>query len=245
MRRWLVCGGLDGSNEALETLAELIQQRRPEGVLVCGGLACAKPWPSNPKEAHQREREHIQYWEQCFETLGRTQALVALIPGATDVPLKVFLRAAMDCEVDYPNLHVVHATLVGKQDVAIEGVGGHLCEHEDTEVPQVRLSRTMVEYYLRPLVTAQQPLKVLLVSEPPTGKLGGEEGHRLVNELIDSVRPRLCVALGPSTRRGWERVAHTTVVNPGRLSEGSAAWVDWSQPAHEQVELLGSVTAEV
>ncbi len=245
MRRWLVCGGLDGKQEALDLLLDWISQRRPDGVLLAGGLASPQPWPSDPKETLQLQREHIRYWEQCFDRLGCTGVFVALIPGPQDVPLKVFLRAAMDCEIDHPNLHVVHGTLVSKQDVAVEGIGGALTEHEDTFAPQVRVSRTMVEYLLRPLAAAEQPLKVLLLSQPPTGKLGSEDGNPLASELVDSLHPRLCVALGSTAHRGWDRVAHTLVVNPGRLSEGSAAWVDWSQPAQEQVKLLGSVPTVV
>jgi hypothetical protein len=43
---------------------------------------------------------------------------------------------------------------------------------------------------------------------------------------------------GPSALRGTQRVARTLVVNPGQLAEGWAAWLDWSAPSGEQVELL-------
>ncbi len=245
MRRFLLCGGLDGKEEALDRLVQWIEQRNPEAVLLAGGLACRHPMPRNPKEVTQREHENIRFWERCFETLGKTGVFTALVPGVQDVPERVFLRAAMDCEIDHPNLHVVHHVPVAQRDVVIQGAGGHLTDHEDTPTPQLRVSRTTLEYFLRQLARAEQPQKVLLVAEPPTGKLGGEGGNPLVGELIDSYHPRLCVALGETAHRGWERVAHTTVVNPGRLSEGSAAWLDWSRPVNEQVELLGEVTAGV
>ncbi len=245
MRRLLLCGGLDGKEDALARLLHLIEQRRPEAVLLAGALARKDPLPRNPKEAAQREHENIRFWERCFEALGRTGVCTALIPGVQDVPERVFLRAAMDCEIDFPNLHVVHHVPVVQRDVVIQGVGGLLTDNEDTPEPQLRVSRTTLEYYLRQLLWADQPLKVLLLSEAPTGKLGGEGGNPLAGELIDSYHPRLCVALGETAHRGWQRVAHTTVVNPGRLSDGSAAWVDWSRPVEEQVELLGEVTAAV
>jgi hypothetical protein len=34
------------------------------------------------------------------------------------------------------------------------------------------------------------------------------------------------VVAGSTAHRGWQRIAHTLVVNPGCLADGSAAWLD-------------------
>lgn len=38
MRRWLICGGADGSDKALKLLEQAVEQRRPDGVLFLGGI---------------------------------------------------------------------------------------------------------------------------------------------------------------------------------------------------------------
>ena len=60
-------------------------------------------------------------------------------------------------------------------------------------------------------------------------------GH---GDLIDSYHPTLCVVAGTTERRGSQRIAHTLVVNPGRLADGSVAWLDWNRSRGEQVEIL-------
>src|SRR5262249_7227075 len=153
-----------------------------------------------------------------------------------DSPLPDFLRMGMHAEVEYPGLHLVHATLVEKGDLAICGLGeGHAPEQfGDSEL----FTRTMAEYHLRPFAASSRPNKVLLLAAPPPGSLVGDAGCQLSGELLDTYHPRLCVVGGTSERRGWERVARTLTVNPGALAEGWAAWVDWTRPADDQVEIL-------
>jgi hypothetical protein len=99
-------------------------------------------------------------------------------------------------------------------------------------------SRTVTEYFLRPLWRSIQPRKVLLLPLPPPGPLGGADGEALIGELIDSYHPALCVVAGATERRGIMRIGNTLVVNPGYLSEGSAAWLDWHKSPELQVEFL-------
>jgi Icc-related predicted phosphoesterase len=48
----------------------------------------------------------------------------------------------------------------------------------------------------------------------------------------------VCVVGGDSEHRGFERVAHTLVINPGSLADGHAAWLDLGQRTDNQVELV-------
>ena len=38
MKRWILCCGVDGSDQALDKLAQTIEQRKPDGVLFAGGI---------------------------------------------------------------------------------------------------------------------------------------------------------------------------------------------------------------
>jgi hypothetical protein len=161
-----------------------------------------------------------------------------MVPGVAEVPVREFLRVARDAEVEHPNVHVAHATPFEQGDVAICGIGGELTEAEDRTDERLCYARDTAAYFLRSLWQAEQPHKVLLVSVAPPGPLGGKDGNRICGDFIDSYHPSLCVAAGTTEQRGVQQIAHTLVVNPGRLADGSVAWLDWSRPRDEQVELL-------
>jgi Metallophosphoesterase, calcineurin superfamily len=228
MRRFLLTGRLDGRAEALAKLQTLVQERRPDGVLFAGGALGNGSAPAERRKG----------WENFLDGLGKLGVFTALIPGATELPLREFLRLATAAEVDRPNVHVAHATLFDEKDVAVSGLGGDLTEAEDRTEDRLCYSRASAEYFLRSLWRAEQPQKVLLLSVAPPGPLGGEAGNRVCGDFIDSYHPTLCVVAGTTERRGAQRIAHTLVVNPGRLADGSAAWLDWDRPRDEQVEFL-------
>jgi hypothetical protein len=234
MRRFLIAGQLDGRPEALATLRALVQERTPDGILLAGNFL---------GQGSLSHAERLKTWEACFDGLGELGVFTALVPGAQDVPLREFLRLAKDAEVEYPTLHIAHATLWDEGDVAICGLGGDLTEDQDRVEGQLCYSRPLAEYFLRKLWLAEEPHKVLLLSVPPPGQLGGAAGNPVCGDFIDSYHPSLCVVAGPTDRRGVQRIAHTFVVNPGRLADGSAAWLDWRRPKEEQVEILGPPVA--
>lgn len=230
MKRFLIAGRLDGQHEALAKLQTLVRVRRPDGVLFAGGIL-----GNNPMSHAEKPKR----WEDFFDGLGKLDVFTAVIPGAAEVPLWEFLRLATHAEVTYPNLHVVHAMLFEQGDVAVGGLGGELTEAEDQTEERLCYARGSAEYFLRALWQAEEPHKVLLLSVAPPGQLGGEAGNRISGDFIDSYHPSLCVVAGTTERRGFQRIAHTLVVNPGRLADGSVAWLDWNRSGEEQVELLG------
>ncbi|GIW81451.1 MAG: heat-stable protein [Gemmatales bacterium] len=232
MRRFLIIGQLDGQAETLANLREIVEQRRPDGILQTGGLG---------PQAPLSEAERLKRWEQCFNALGELRVFTALVPGPQDVPLREFLRLAKDAEMEHPTLHVAHATLWEEGDVAVCGLGGKLSEDQDRTEEELCYSRASAEYYLRTLWRAEQPHKILLFAAAPPGQLGGDTGNRICGDFIDSYHPTLCVVSGLTEHRGVQRIAHTTVVNPGSFIDGSAAWLDWKRPKEEQVEFLGPV----
>jgi Icc-related predicted phosphoesterase len=227
MRRFLIAGQPDGRPEALAKLRALVQERRPDGVLLTGSFGGS---------GFLSHAERLQHWEECFDRVGEFGVFTALVPGAQDVPLREFLRLAKDAEVEYPTLHVAHATLWEEGDVAVCGLGGDLSEDQDRGDERLCHSRASAEYFLRMLWRAEQPHKVLLLSVAPPGRLGGAAGNRICGDFIDSYHPSLCVVAGPTDGRGVQRIAHTLVVNPGRLADGSAAWLDWKRGHDAPVE---------
>ncbi|GIW97448.1 MAG: heat-stable protein [Pirellulaceae bacterium] len=237
MRKLLICGGIDGQPSACETLQGMLATHRPDAVLFAGGIGPQK----DEAAADDLTEDQVQSWERFFQLIGESRVYTAFLPGWQDTPIDEFLQAAMNAEVDFDNIHCVHGTLVEEADVALCGIGGEIAENGSCKGGPWRRSRTAAEYYLRRLWASDKPRKFLLLGTPPTGSLGGDQGSRVVTELIDSYHPDLCAVLGCSSHRGVERVAHTYVVNPGRLSQGHAALFDWSKPAEERCELLGAL----
>jgi Icc-related predicted phosphoesterase len=226
VKTFIACAGIDGREVALAQLRQTVRQRSPDALLFAGGLRTAK---------HGVGADLL---EGFFALLGDLGTFAAVIPGPRDAPLNVFLRAGMNAESQSPGIHLVHAALATNRDCVICGIGGEPTQTVDSFDPVVRCSRTTVEYFLRALHGADQSQKVLLFGVPPTGNLGGASGNSLVGEFIHSYHPKLCVVSGPTENCGVERVAHTTIVNPGRLSDGRAAWIDWNREVNNQVELI-------
>lgn len=237
MRTLLVCCGLDGRADALDLLEAAIHEREPDGVLFAGGvLARGRDYAPSLTTEFGHTRAACLFIERFFATLGRLGVFAAVIPGADDAPLDQFLRLGMAAEMTYPRLHVVHVTPAVERDVAVFGLGGRIAEYTNTD--HGLYSRALAEYYCRPLWTAEQPRTVLLLPEPPRGLHDGGEARRLAEAMIATYRPNLCVLPAPSGERGAERVTGTLVIRPGMLAAGSAAWLDWGQPATERVEFL-------
>lgn len=230
MRKFLVCGGFYGNDAALDYLRSALEDKKPDCVLVVGGIM--------PPADQADEKSRLTYLERFFKTLGDSGIHTAVIPGATDVPLHLFLGIAVNAEVDFPHVHIVHGTIDEEKDVAICGVGGNFTQAEDIRWPSLVYAKNTAEYLLRYLLRADQSRKVMLLGQAPPGPLGGDEGNQVVGDLIDTFHPDLCAVFGKTANRGFQRIAHTYVVNPGWISEGSAALVDWSKPADQQVEML-------
>ncbi len=235
MKRLLLCSGVHGQAESLERLCHWASQRNPEAILFAGGILSpdreviprTTPWGITPAD--------VQFVREFCKALDGLGVFSAVIPEPSFEPMDEFCRLAMAAEQDFPNVHIVHATLVEERDLAVAGLGVAIAE--EAAMREDSYSRIRALYFLRALSRSDKPRKVLLLPEPPPGILGGPEGNLVIGELIDSLRPSLCVVGGRTERRGVQRIASTLVVNPGCLEDGSAAWLDWSKP--EPVELLG------
>jgi Icc-related predicted phosphoesterase len=238
MFTFLACCGLDGETQSLIRLRDLIDQWRPDAVLFAGGLFRPPTSRESSTDDGDRHQFELTFLDSFLSLIGKHTKFAAVIPGPYDAPLSSFLRAGLHAQSQFPGIHVVHASLTTSGDVALAGIGGTVTATEDSGEPVVRCSRTTAEYFLQAFLLAEQSQKVLLFAEPPPGDFDGHPGNNIVGDLIDTCHPKLCVVCGPTNVRSARRVAHTTIVNPGRLSDGCAALIDWSAAVDNQVEML-------
>ena len=229
MKTYLVAGRLDGQFDALEHLQSLADEHQPEGLLYAGNIL---------GEAPGSHAERRRSWEAFFDALAKLGGFSAVIPGPADAPLRDFLQVAKNAEVAHANVAVVHAAIFEKRGIAICGLGGELTDAVDETKDRVAYARATAEYYLRGLWRSKQSRKVLLLSVPPNGRLGGERGNPICGEIIDSYHPQLCVVAGATDCRGVEQIANTTVINPGRLADRSVAFYNAGRSKNRQVEFL-------
>lgn len=239
MKRFLVCCGLHGSDTALLELQRLTTERLPDGLFFAGGILGPERAQKPALRKWSWTDEDLLFVRHFFEILGELDLLTAILPGAFDTPLEDFLRLGMDMESEYPSLHLAHANLIAWEGLAVCGVGGSLVEEGSPEPDTC--SHLRADYFLRNLDLAEQPRKILLLPSAPLS-LGGTDG-RLIDSLIHNHSADLCVVAGATEHRGVRRAARTLIVNPGRLADGSAAWVDWRRHPGGHVEFLELATS--
>ncbi|HTU18800.1 MAG TPA: hypothetical protein VMG10_12130 [Gemmataceae bacterium] len=241
MKRFLVCGGLHGSDTALMALRRLTMECRPDGLFFVGGILAPERLqePARAKESWTDE-EHL-FVQRFFEMLGELDVFTAVLPGPFDTPLEDFLRLGMDMESEYPNLRLAHANLIALDGLAVCGIGGCLVEESSPEPDTY--SHLRADYFLRSLDLAEQPRKILLLPSAPLS-LGGDADGPLIDCLIHSHSADLCVVAGATEHRGIQRAARTLIVNPGCLADGSAAWVSWRRHPGGHVDLLQLAPAD-
>ncbi len=237
MKRFLICSGINGEPDALETLETIVRERSPDGVLFAGGFLarCREYAPSIDSEFGYTLDQSL-FMDHCLSTLGNLNALCAIIPGVFDAPIELFLQLGMSAERDHPRLHLAHVTPVLERDIAIFGLGA--CINSFTNTNLGNYSYDLAKYYLRPLKTITAPRSILLLPEPLQSWHGDAESRKLTDSLIVSCHPKVCVLGITSTGQQIQRIGPTLVIIPGNLSDGHAAWLDWDRPTEDQVELL-------
>jgi hypothetical protein len=236
MRRFLVISGINGHAEALDRLQTMVHERQPDGLLFAGSVL--PPWGEDAtfKTEGMYTTEAMLFTERFFSTVGSLGLFCAVVPSIFDAPIDHFLRVGMAAELMYPNIHLVHVTPVEEGEMAVFGLGGCIMDYTSTNVGYY--SQTLAEYYLRPMLTAEQPRKVLLLSDLPHGWRGELANSRLADALINTYHPAVCVIGRPGAKGRIERVARTLIIHPGYLADGCAAWFDWERPGDDKAELL-------
>jgi hypothetical protein len=178
MRRFLLCSGVYGERASIERLRRFALQRRPEAILFAGGILSPKREVVPRLSPWGLTLEDERFVHEFLEALGGLGIFCAVIPGPNFQPLDEFYRLGMAGELEFPNVHVAHATLVEERDVAICGLGAAIAE--EALMREDYYSRIQAHFFLRPLRSSTKPRKVLLLPEPPLGALGGPEGNVLI-----------------------------------------------------------------
>lgn len=233
MKRFLVCGGLHGEEAGLIGLRRMVRDRRPDALFFAGGILA--PERAEVPSTMAWSGEAPRFMEHFFDTLGELDVFAAILPGPFDTPLEEFLRLGMHMEKEYPSVRLAHANLIAVDGLAVGGIGGCLVENAGPE--QDRCSHLRADYFLRSLDLSDEPRKILLLPSAPLSLGGGADGW-LIDSLIRSHSADLCVAAGATEHRGVQRIGRTLIVNPGCLTDGSAAWVDWRRHPGGHVEFL-------
>jgi hypothetical protein len=237
MKRLLLCSGVCGKKSAVEALCRFAAERRPEAILFAGGILCPErqtaPCGSNPFGLTPQDERFAHEFCAALDALGM---FTALIPGPNFEPMDSVYRWGLAVEMTFPHIHIAHATLVEEGDLAVSGLGMVIAE--EALMREDSCSRAGALYFLRSLRTSAKPRKVLLLPQPPPGVLGGPQGNIVIGEIIDSLRPNLCVVAGQTERRGIQRSANTLVVNPGAVADDSAPLLDWGHASADQVEFV-------
>jgi hypothetical protein len=238
MRHLLLCGGVHGNPRSLIHLRQAATYQCPDGIFFVGSILSPSRRCEEKMTPWSLTLEDSRFIEEFFHTLGGLQTFSAVIPGPAGEPMEEFLRLGMQAELAFPHVRIAHGTLIEEKEVAVCGLGGVLADRPLLGIDHYL--RPTAEYFLRSLRWTRKPRTVLLLPAPPPGRLGGSDGDPLIGDLIDSFHPDLCVVRGSSDRRGTQRIGRTLVVNPGSLSDGWTAWLDWDRPAEDRVKFVNS-----
>ena len=175
MRHFLICSGIHGDLNGIARLERIAAARRPDCILFAGGILDPCRQGAARSTSWDLTAEDVLFIDQFLAALGRLKVFSAIIPGPAGEPMDEFYRLAMPAELTFPNVHVVHTTLVEAGDLAIYGIGGAVAEGPLIGVETY--TRPKVEYLLRTLRRSDRPRKVLLLAAP-SACLGRAEGKQ-------------------------------------------------------------------
>jgi len=247
--RLLVAANLDGRMEVLKDLSRVCAAEKPDAVVFCGDIVSgtvrrqeetqhsgarisAEQLSADLREELQKEIEQL---EEFFRWHGDLQMRVFYIPGDRDAPYEHFCKAAVSGMNAMPTVRSVHGVLrnVGR-NFSLVGVGGELTENRRESFWRLAVPRAEAEYLASPILDAEQEA-LLVVHSAPRGKMFGQDGNAVAEELIHSLHPYMAFCGQPDGRDegGQETAAHTTIIAPGRLSAGRFAMVDVPEKSAE------------
>jgi len=230
--------------DLLPKLKAVIEDKKPDLLVVVGDVlrnerlekeyekALLSRREPDRKVIHEEERRIVETLDRFFREVGSLGLKTFVVPGKSEAPLKVFLRAAYEAEVAFPNVRVLHEGFAGwRGEFELVGFGGLLTENEFEEDFVLKYPRWYAEYVLK-FVNELKPRRLLTVFyTPPIGqfvdRLPDEEKHygsAVVNTLVKTLNPE--VAVVGYRGRGHELIGNTVVVNPGEFGEGRYAFLD-------------------
>ncbi|MGI5817007.1 MAG: metallophosphoesterase [Armatimonadota bacterium] len=193
-----------------------------------------------PEVAKERAEDYALYAE-FYGCLRPSPFPIYGVPGNMDAPEGRYLTCSLTEEGGNSPMEVVHRSLARHGDYVISGLGGQITEVDRHEFLVLQYPRWEALHQLRLLEFVDAP-RIMVLHTPPIGEVvdrdnGGHKGSQVVNELINTFRPKLAVCGHAHDAQGQETIAQTLVVNPGSLKDGRYAIVDLEEMEAELLQL--------
>lgn len=240
----LVFSDVHGEMDAVRNLMRLTPKMDCELGLFCGDVVRGHARGEEFLSSHAEGREPDTRKPEILKERAEDYALYAEfhaclrpspfpiygVPGNMDAPEGRYLTCSLAEEGAASPLEVVHRSLARCGDWVISGLGGRITEVDRHEDLVLEYPRWEALHQLRLFEMVDGP-RIMVLHTPPIGEVvdldnGSHKGCQVVNELIQTYRPKLAVAGHAHDAQGQEIIAQTLVVNPGALRGGNYAVVD-------------------
>lgn len=181
-------------------------------------------------EIQQESAEDRTFYQQFYACLRPSPFPIFGVPGNMDAPEGRYMTCALTAEGGASTLEVVHRSVARFGDWVISGLGGRINDTERHDSLVLEYPRWEALHQLRLFEMVEGP-RIMVLHTPPVGEVvdldnGGHKGSAVVNELINTYRPKLAVAGHAHDAQGQETISDTVVVNPGALKSGNYAVLD-------------------
>jgi Icc-related predicted phosphoesterase len=245
-----------GAEEILPSIPTLVQEEDPDFIFYCGGsmkgelrlaeYQMARRFHSKPSldnaEIQKEMKVDTEYLRQFILALADTQKTIYMVPGYNDAPESTYFKTAYDFARIYPNLRPAHEMLYREDPFMVAGFGGEMSESDDEREFILQYSRPWIEFASRRLQYFTGD-KILLFHSPPVCRLDVSEGEHcgvlLINEMIEKLSPKLVVCGRATSGQGMVKMGGAVIVNPGPVSKGHYAVVDFPSLTVEFKNFLG------
>lgn len=188
----------------MKKLAAIVEERDPDMIIVAGDITNFGPL----KAAYD-----------IFEALESSKRRVLAITGNRDgTEVAKFLKRK-DLDIHNRGVVVDRVGFVGFSGPTGISVGGFPIMNYDS-----------VNYKLAELKNCDR--KVLVSHMPPINTKvdalfsGGHVGSEFVRDVIEAEKPDLVICGHIHEARGVDRIGKTTIINPGALCDGYAAFIE-------------------
>jgi len=242
--RALVFSDVHGEMDAVRELMRVAAELSCDFGLFCGDIVkggarggewmAARAEDRDPNfstaEIRQERAEDYALYAEFYGCLRPSPFPIYGVPGNMDAPEGRYLTCSLSEHGGDSPLEVVHRSLVRCGEYVISGLGGQITDVDRSEFLVLQLPRWEALHHFRLFEFVTGP-RIMVLHTPPIGDVvdldnGGHKGCQVVNELINTYRPKLAVAGHAHDAQGYETIADTFVVNPGALKSGNYAVVD-------------------
>ena len=189
----------------------------------------------NPEELDRLEKKAVAAYEAFFDTLGKLDIPVFVVPGELDAPKRLYYQAALNHEIIEPNIFMVHRSFspaLENYNFAMAGFGGRIADNGDEwKVELAQIYPDWLPVFALDFVRHFDQEPILIFHTPPKwGELdvhGNQRiGHEAIDHVIKTFHPKYAFVGAARDGQGTTRIGTTLVINPGWLKDGHYAILD-------------------